>query len=297
MTGVRFTEALAQAFADGRRLCAGIDPHASVLEEWGLPDNALSAEFLAREMIAAAHGLVACVKPQVAFFERFGSKGYAALERVIAEAREAELLVIADVKRGDIGTSFNAYADTWLRPGSPLEADAMTVNPYQGFGTLSGALTYVREHGKGLFVLAATSNPEAKDVQLARLSSGQTLASSIVAFADEINHGLPADRPSHTVNVGGVGVVVGATLVPSEFGIPTDSPSTSGAPILPVLAPGFGYQGAKVQDAKRMFGALSPGLIVSESRSLMGRGNRGISKRIRTSAEAIAQAYAEADDE
>lgn len=291
MSEQSFQHRLSEEFEAGRRLCVGIDPHESVLNEWGLPDNALSAEFLGREMIQAAHGQAACVKPQIAFFERFGAQGYLALERVLQDARDANLLIIADVKRGDIGSSFQAYADAWLRPGSPLEADAMTVHAYQGFDTLSTALDHVVTYGKGLFVLAATSNPEAAPVQQAHMHGGETLAAHMVARAQEFN------REHATATVGGVGVVLGATVTLHDMGIDTQRTPKPHDPVLPVLAPGFGFQGATIHDAIRTFGEFSPGLIVSESRSLMGRGNRGITKRVRTSAEAIIEAYSKGTDE
>lgn len=146
-------------------LCVGIDPHSYLLNEWGLVDSALGLREFGLRVVEAAAGRVALVKPQVAFFERHGSEGYAALETVLDAAHSAGLIVIADVKRGDVGTSLDAYAQAWLTPGSPLEADAMTVSAYQGVGSLSGAVTLATDHGKGLFVLAATSNPEAAALQ------------------------------------------------------------------------------------------------------------------------------------
>ena len=178
-----FGARLAAEFAAGRHLCAGIDPHAPLLADWGLGDDAAGAERMGRDLVAAATGVVACVKPQIAFFERFGSAGLAALERVLSDARSAGLLVVADVKRGDIGSSFAAYADAWLAPGSPLEADAMTVAAYQGFGTLDGAFGHVRDHGKGLFVLAATNMPW--DVDPALLRPGRFDRMVLVSPPDE----------------------------------------------------------------------------------------------------------------
>ena len=280
-------------FSAGRHLCAGIDPHAPLLDDWGLPDDAAGAERMGREVVAASAGVAACVKPQVAFFERFGSAGFVALERVLADARAAGLLVIADVKRGDIGSSFAAYADAWLAPGSPLEADAMTVTAYQGFGTLDGALGYVREHGKGLFVLAATSNPEARDVQRAVRADGQSVAAAMVADADAFNRQAFPEEV-----VGPIGVVLGATLKLAEFNIETgewrDGVQASN-PALPVLAPGFGHQGARIEDAGEIFGALGGALLANESRSILSGGASGLSARVRARAEAIGAALAQSD--
>ena len=283
MTTPTFGDRLAAEFAAGRRLCAGIDPHGTLLAEWGLPDDATGAERLGREVVAAAAGVAACVKPQVAFFERFGSAGYAALERVLADARAAGLLVIADVKRGDIGSSFAAYADAWLAPGSPLEADAMTVAAYQGFGTLDGALHRVREDGKGLFVLAATSNPEAAAVQRARREDGRTVAAAMLEDAAAWN-----DAHEPRAAVGAVGVVLGATLDLAAFGIGTGGRPPG--PALPVLAPGFGHQGARIEDAPALFGGIGEALLANESRSILVGGAEGLAGRIRERAGAVARA-------
>src|SRR5690606_2108364 len=139
-------------------------PHAALLDAWALPQSARGAREFGLRTVAAAAGLVGVVKPQVSFFERFGSAGFAALEDVLSEARSAGLITIADAKRGDIGTTMDAYAAAWFTPGSPLEADALTVNPYLGVGALDSTFALAARHGKGTFVLAATSNPDAAPV-------------------------------------------------------------------------------------------------------------------------------------
>ena len=283
MTSSTFGSRLAAEFAAGRHLCAGIDPHAQLLAEWGLADDADGAERMGREVVAAAAGVAACIKPQIAFFERFGSAGYVALERVLADARSAAVLVVADVKRGDIGTSFAAYADAWLAPGSPLESDAMTVAAYQGFGTLAGALDRVQNDGKGLFVLAATSNPEARDIQRAKSPDGRTVAATIVDDAVAWNASVAWGEA-----VGSVGVVLGATLDLQDFGI--DTGSQPDGPSLPVLAPGFGHQGGRVEDARELFGGIGHALLANESRSILGGGPQGLAARIGDRAAAIAAA-------
>lgn len=287
-----FGDRLAAEFAAGRHLCVGIDPHDSLLADWGVPLDAAGAERMGRDVVAAAVGVAACVKPQIAFFERFGSAGFVALERVFADAREAGVAVIADVKRGDIGSSFAAYADAWLTPGSPLEADAMTVAAYQGFGTLAGAFGHVRDHGKGLFVLAATSNPEAFAVQTARLASGSTVAEGMVADAAAWNAEAALTGAGSSV-VGSIGVVLGATLELDRFGIATHAHAEG--PALPVLAPGFGFQGARIEDARSTFGGLSRGLLASESRSVLAGGAGGLAERIAERSATIAQSLGTLD--
>ncbi|GAA2838324.1 orotidine-5'-phosphate decarboxylase [Leucobacter komagatae] len=283
-----FGARLAAEFAASRHLCAGIDPHAPLLAEWGLDDSAAGAERMGRDVVAAAAGVAACVKPQISFYERFGSAGFAALERVFADARDAGLLIVADVKRGDIGSTFAAYAEAWLAPGSPLEADAMTVAPYMGFETLSGAFPYVRSHGKGLFVLAATSNPEARDVQTAVRGDGRTLAASMVASANAFNAAeSSAAGDTGADSVGSVGVVLGATLKLADFGIDT---AERVSPALPVLAPGFGHQGARIEDAAEIFGGIGHAVLANESRSILSGGGEGLAARVRDRAERITEA-------
>ncbi len=286
-----FAGRLTAELAAHRHLCAGIDPHAGLLAEWGLNDDASGAERMGRAVVAASVGVAACVKPQIAFFERFGSAGFVALERVLADARDAGLLVIADVKRGDIGTSLAAYADAWLSPGSPLESDAMTVAAYQGFGSLAGAFSHVRDHGKGLFVLAATSNPEAREVQRSRRDDGRTVAQAMVEDAQAFNASLLGQADSDTPSARGagpVGVVLGATLDLADFDIDVTRPV--GKPALPVLAPGFGAQGARIGDAKTIFGGLGWALLANESRGILSGGRAGLAERIRTRSEALAAA-------
>lgn len=280
-----FGARLAQRFAERKRLCVGIDPHTALLAEWGLTDDAAGAERMGRAVVEAAAEVAVCVKPQVAFFERFGASGFAALERVLADARDAGLLVIADVKRGDIGSSFDAYAEAWLAPGSPLESDAMTAHAFHGFGSLTGALRLVREHGKGLFVLAATSNPEAAAVQLSQVSEGRTLAAHLVSDARAANAG----EAHSALAVGSVGVVLGATVKLSDYGL--DLTETPAAPMVPILAPGFGFQGARIEDVEQIFGALTPAVLASESRSVLAGGAAGLAERIRQRAETVAAAF------
>jgi len=264
-----FGDRLQGAFDGFGRLCVGIDPHSWLLSDWNLPDTAAGAERFGRLVVAAAAGRAGIVKPQVAFYERFGSAGYLALERVLTDAREAGLLVIADVKRGDLGTSVEAYGQAWLTPGSPLEVDAITVNPYMGVGSLASTIELAGEYRKGLFLLAATSNPEAAHLQQALLAggaeAGRTVAASVLNQVAAINAGsLDGGQ------LGSVGVVLGATLALDDFGIDIHAPAAAVA--TPVLAPGFGHQGANPTDLTTLFGGYAQGVIVSESRSVLSAG-------------------------
>src|SRR5699024_10443672 len=146
--------------ADRGPIVAGIDPHAALLEAWGLPDTPAGPAGFSRVGLEAVAGQGAALQPQSGFFERHGSAGGAVLAVLLAEARSASVLTILDVKRGDIGSTMAAYAQAHLRPGAPLEADAITVSPYLGAGSLDPAVELALDSGKGLFMLALTSNPD-----------------------------------------------------------------------------------------------------------------------------------------
>ncbi|MFD3444833.1 orotidine-5'-phosphate decarboxylase [Microbacteriaceae bacterium 4G12] len=291
-----FGSRLSAVFAGSGRLCVGIDPHEFLLDAWGLPRSAEGVREFGLRVVDAAAGRAGIVKPQVAFFERYCSAGYAALEEVLAAARAAGLLVIADAKRGDIGTSVDAYGAAWLTPGAALEADALTVSPYLGVGALSSTFALAHATGKGVFVLAATSNPEAAAVQ--RLG----VAAEVVEEVDEWN----AEHPPRTTGargagesatgqpatgpIGTVGLVLGATVDLAGYGIPlTPLP---GAPVAPVLAPGFGHQGAQLADVRRIFGGLAEATIVSESRSILSAGPAGIARVVTERAHEVREAFA-----
>jgi len=150
-------------------LCVGIDPSKTLLESWGRDDAIEGLEFFALSVLEAALGNAAVIKPQVAYFERFGAAGYVILERLLSEARDAGMMVIADAKRGDIGATNEGYAEAWLDDKSPLSCDAVTVSPYTGVAALTPFFDRVPA-GKGVFLLAATSNPEGRTLQEARTS-------------------------------------------------------------------------------------------------------------------------------
>src|SRR5471030_2484528 len=160
-------------------LCVGIDPHPGLLAHWGLDESVAGLETFAMTCVEALAGTVAVVKPQSAFFERFGSAGVAVLERTLAGLREAGTLSLLDVKRCDIGSTMTAYAQAYLSQDSPLRTDAITVSPFLGFGSLRPAMDLAGENGRGLFVLALTSNPEGAQVQHA-VRDGRTVAGSIL---------------------------------------------------------------------------------------------------------------------
>lgn len=262
-----FGERLRVAIDTHGRLCLGLDPHASLLAEWGLPDSAEGARELALSAVDAARGRVGVVKPQVAFYERFGAAGYAVLEEVIGSARAQGLLVIADVKRGDIGSTMAAYGAAWLDPASPLSADAMTVVAYQGLDSAAPVIDLAREHGRGVFVLTATSNPEAREVQQSITGTGRTVAGQLARDVAVKNAGV--------TGWGMLGVVIGATEPITRTGID---------PVLlahtPVLAPGFGFQGGRLDALRELYGLAADSVLASVSRSVLGAGRDGMAEAL-----------------
>ncbi|SJM53800.1 orotidine-5'-phosphate decarboxylase [Gulosibacter sp. 10] len=280
---------LAETMDEYGHLCVGIDPHTYLLEQWGLPVSAVGAHEFGLRIIEKLRGRVGIVKPQVAFYERFGANGFKVLEDVFAAAREAGLIVIADVKRGDVGSTLDAYAEAWLTPGMPLEADAMTINPYQGFDTFRKPLDMTESYGKGLFVLAATSNPESASVQTARRvrgsQEGRTVAGGIAARAAQWNREHSAGREQ-----GSVGVVIGATVDLDLLDIDTED--LAAEPNTPILAPGFGHQGAEFADVRRIFGKSAENVIVTSSRGMLENGLDGLDRAIDTQLATLKTAFA-----
>lgn len=250
-----FGSRLAAAIAARGPLCVGIDPHPELMAAWGLP---ATADGLARfcGICVEAYAGFAVVKPQVAFFEAYGSAGFAVLERTTADLQSSGVLVLADAKRGDIGSTMAAYAEAWAGEG-PLAADAVTASPYLGFGSLSPLLDVAAAHGRGVFVLAATSNPEGAGVQRAVIG-GRSVAQSIVDAAAAVNRAAAPDP-------GSVGVVIGATL---ETGSVPDLRDLAG----PVLVPGVGAQGGRPEALSGLGGARAGQLLPAVSREVLRSG-------------------------
>lgn len=249
--GTRLREAM-----DARGpLCAGIDPHPGLLTDWGLTDSPEGLETFAMTAVEALAETAAALKPQSAFFERHGSRGVAVLEKVVAEARARGSLVVLDVKRGDIGSTAQAYADAYLDASSPLAVDAITASPYLGFGSLDPMIDTALANGAGIFVLALTSNPEGPQFQHARTADGRTVAGAVL---DAI-----AARNAGAEPLGSVGAVVGATI-----GETSENLAVNG----PLLVPGLGAQGGTPSDVRRIFGAAARNVLASSSREILRAG-------------------------
>jgi len=257
-----FGQRLQAALARRGPLCVGIDPHAALLRDWDLPDDASGLERFARATVDAVAGDVAVVKPQSAFFERHGAAGVAVLERTIADARSTGALVLLDVKRGDIGSTAVAYADAYLDPASPLAADAVTVSPYLGLGSLRPFLDAAADATAGVFVLALTSNPEGRQVQRATAAPGVSVAGSLLAGIRAENAGA---QP-----YGSVGAVVGATVTELDPAAGEDL-AVNG----PLLVPGVGAQGGTVADVARLCAGLGDRVVPAVSRDVLSAGPDG----------------------
>ncbi|WP_293781809.1 orotidine-5'-phosphate decarboxylase [uncultured Aeromicrobium sp.] len=235
--------------------CVGIDPHPQLLQEWGVGDSIEGLQRFAATCVEAFAGRAAFVKPQSAFFERFGAQGIAVLERTIADLRHTGSLVILDAKRGDIGSTAAAYATAYLDDDSPIAVDAITVSPYLGFGTLAPFFAAAEQNDAGVFVLALTSNPEAPQVQHALTGSGDTVAGSILGQLRAANAGITP--------LGPLGAVVGATIGDTSEDLDINGP---------LLVPGYGAQGGTLADLGRLFGDVRDAVIVSTSRAVLSAG-------------------------
>ena len=239
-------------------LVFGVDPSADLLESWGVGDSADGLDRFADIVLEAAAGTVGLVKPQSAFFERHGWRGIRTLDRLISSARNAGLLVILDVKRGDVGTTNDAYAEAYLGKGAPLAADAITVHPYLGLSAMGSYVSRAAESGSCLLVVTRSSNPEGRAVQAAlgadRCSVEQCLLRQIRALNEELAPG----------QVGPVGAVVGPTHMEPVLDL-------AAANCL-FLAPGVGAQGATPADVARVFAACPDRVMPSASRSLLSAG-------------------------
>src|SRR5690625_3950771 len=256
-----FGARLAQAMEHHGPLCLGIDPHRHLLKTWGLPDDPGGLARFSKTVVEAAADTtgVAALKPQVAQYERFGSAGFAVLEETLHLARQAGILTIADAKRGDIGSTMEGYAQAWLSDGSALAADAVTLSAYLGYESLRPAIDLAQTHNRGVFVLALTSNPEGATVQHLG-ANGDSVAKRIVDAAAQDN--------SAAQSLGSVGLVVGATVTAAAAALNIDLARANA----PILAPGYGSQGAQAADIRAGFGPAWENVLVNSSRGILQHG-------------------------
>jgi orotidine-5'-phosphate decarboxylase len=236
----------------------GLDPSAALLRAWGLGDDPGGLDRFAGIMVEAAAGTVGLVKPQAAFFERHGWRGFRTLSRLIAEARSAGLLVILDAKRGDVGSTNDAYAEAFLGPGAPLEADALTVHPYLGLAAMDAFVSRAHQAGSCLLVVTRSSNPEGRAIQSAHGPGGRQVDETLLGEIGALNRMLAGG------GIGPVGAVVGPARIEPELDL-------ARAQAL-FLAPGVGAQGATPQDVAEVFASCPGRVMPSASRSLLRAG-------------------------
>ncbi len=256
-----FGSRLAAAMDHHGPLCLGIDPHRHLLSAWGLSDDPAGVATFSKTVVEAAAETtgVAVLKPQVALYERFGSAGFAVLEETLQLAREADILTIADAKRGDIGSTMEGYAHAWLADGSALAADAVTLTAYLGYESLRPAIDLALSQDRGVFVLALTSNPEGASVQHLG-SAGDSVAKRIVDATTQDNARAP--------RMGSVGLVIGATVSDAAKRLNIDLVRANA----PILAPGYGAQGAQAADIREGFGDAWRNVLVNSSRGILQHG-------------------------
>ena len=259
-----FGQRLLNTFEQKGQLCIGIDPSIDQLRSWGLPISAEGAKSFSFSMLDAVQDKVGIVKFQVGFFEQFGPEGFSHLSELLADAKTRDLVVIADAKRGDIGSTMSGYATAWLSREAAFVCDALTVSPYLGSDSLAETANVALENDRGLFVLAATSNPEASALQSA-MRDGRTVARSVLDFAEQYSG----------AGLGSIGVVVGATVNDVDLGL-----DFSRSLKIPVLVPGFGAQGAALTEARSLLSGYADTAICNVSRLVAGASLDGLSSRV-----------------
>ena len=280
-----FGDRLAKAMAERGPLCVGIDPHPNLLEQWGLEDSAAGLAAFTEAVYEGCAPFAAALKPQVALFERHGSAGLAVLEALFARVAADGVLIVADAKRGDIGSTMKAYADAWLGSSSPLGTDSVTLSPYLGFESLRPALDLADENDRGTFVLALTSNPEGRSVQHVGASESGHSGESEGAVAKRIIAAATAENASRQwEQMGPCGLVVGATVGQALVDLGIDLSVFNG----PILSPGYGAQGASAADLYRVFAGVESQVLVNSSRGVLAAG---------PSVEGLAQAAQAARDD
>lgn len=255
----------------------GLDPSGSVLRSWGLEDSPDGLDRFVDLALDAAVGAVGLVKPQSAFYERHGWRGIRTLSRLMAEAKQAGLLVILDAKRGDVGSTNEAYAEAFLGADAAMPADALTVHPYLGFGAMDAFIERATRAGSGLLVVTRSSNPDGRGVQAARGESGRSVE---VELLEEIGRRNAQLAPGV---IGPIGAVIGPTHMQPEL----DLASVNAL----YLAPGVGAQGATPSDVAQVFHACRDRVMPSASRLLLEAGPE-VSK-LRAEVEALATVFKE----
>jgi orotidine-5'-phosphate decarboxylase len=266
-----FAARLQQKIVEHSPLCVGIDPSASILKSCNLPNTPDGALEFGKRVLEAADYRISLLKPQSAFFERFGSGGLQALEELTRIARSREVLVLLDGKRGDIDTTGAAYAEGYFSSSTTLRVDAVTTHVYLGLAALDPFFDIAVRAEGGVFVVVRSSNPEGRELQTARLANGETVAQNLCREITGRNQ-----RQGDAL--GYLGAVVGATC--------DDAAETVAAlPQSFILAPGVGAQGATLQDVLTRMPSAKGRVLPNVSRAILANG--GAVAEIRTTVRAL----------
>lgn len=266
-----FAARLQQKIVEHSPLCVGIDPSASLLKSCNLPNTAEGALEFGKRVLEAADYRISLLKPQSAFFERFGSGGFQALEELTRLARSREVLVLLDGKRGDIDTTGAAYAEGYFSSTTTLRVDAVTVHVYLGLAALDPFFDIAVRAEGGVFVVVRSSNPEGRELQTARLANGETVAQNLCRE-------ITARNRRQGEALGYLGAVVGATC--------DDAAETVAAmPQSYILAPGVGAQGATLQDVLTRMPSAKGRVLPNVSRAILANG--GSVAEIRTTIRSL----------
>lgn len=258
-------------------VCVGLDPDFNRLppalklkaqNEYGYNRRAIAQCILRfnQEIIDAVKDIAVCIKPQAAMYEEYGHWGVKALEETISYCHHRGLLTILDAKRGDIGSTAQAYARGYIgkinfwedKKKKVFNADAMTINPYLGFDSIEPFLNQATAEGKGLFVLVKTSNPGSKDLQDLKLASGEMIYERVAQLVAQWSTDL---TKNHNYQL--LGAVIGATYPEAAKKLRKMMPHSY------FLVPGFGAQGATAQDLVSFFNADGLGALINASRSVI----------------------------
>ena len=224
-------------------LCLGIDPHLDLIPKIFVIENS-SAKIIEKvekfcfSLLDIATGIVPAIKPQIALFEQLGPDGMKLLSSLCKYAQSKEFLVIMDAKRGDIGSTSQAYANAYLGKNAPFPSDALTVNPWLGIDSLEPFFKKASETGSGLFILAHTSNKGSKDIQEMSLEIGMQCYEHLANILKPI-----IAKHKGTLGLSSIGIVSGATFKEQAIALRQLLPSA------PFLIPGYGAQGASAEDA------------------------------------------------
>ena len=255
----QFASRLQQRIRAYGPLCVGIDPSASLLASCGLPNTPEGALSFGLRVLKSVSFQLSIIKPQSAFFERFGSTGMLALEELVRQARAREVLVLLDGKRGDIDTTGAAYAEGYFSQTTSLRVDAVTTHAYLGLGALDPFIKMAVQNDGGVFVVVRSSNPEGVALQTARMADGTTIARHLCAEITRLNerHG--------NVSPGAIGAVVGATCDDADE-------MAAAMPASFILAPGVGAQGATMRDVQTRMPSAKGRVLPSVSRGILANG-------------------------